>query len=525
MSADETDLRRLLDANDVDFERLLARTEAASTRQPAAAAALAQATAEFAWFHHTGRFASPPLEDLVRRLGGRLAPLGPARGGRTIHVATQMYQTGGSTQAVASWTDEASHRAHEIVLTAQRGTPVPTKIRDRLGDGRNDRVRLTRLDTRPGGLLQRAAHLRRIVASADLVFLHTHPHDVVPGLAFARREGLPTIVYVDHADHVFWLGITAADHVMHMRDSGQALALTRRGLSPGRSLVHNRPLAVRQRTMTREAAKALWSISPDEVLVVTAADGSKFEATKGPSLADLVEPALRQRPELRWRIAGASPDVEPWASLARRTGGRAQALGPLPDMSTLHQAADVYLDSFPFASLTSMLESGAYQNPLVTYRGHDPSCAVYGSDSPGVDDHMLRPAAPDELVAALLDLVDDPDARRRRGLATAEAVVASHTGPGWQRATEALYDLAPASSTLVHDVPRMTAPVDLLAASVQARNPFVRSAEETVLGQLGVLPPRDRLGGWLRARRSSDLPLTRLAPDWAVAAVRSRRTP
>ena len=100
-----------------------------------------------------------------------------------------------------------------------------TKIASRLGD----RVGLTMLDTAPGSLLYRAARLRALASTSDLVVSHCHPFDVVPALAFADRRGLPPVVYIDNTDHVFWVGVRAYDRVVHLRRSGQDLALHRRG--------------------------------------------------------------------------------------------------------------------------------------------------------------------------------------------------------------------------------------------------------------------------------------------------------
>lgn len=509
--------RTQLDSQRATFDALLRRATDASARHPALAAALAQAAAEYAWFNHTGWYASAGLEQLLGTLGRSLPPARSGTGARsTLHVATQAYETGGSTQSIVAWTDELADRSHRLAVTRQATVPLPRKVADRLGD----RVALSRLDTRPGTLLDRAARLRRLAARSDLVLVSSHPYDVVPALAFADRRGLPPVVLVDQADHVFWVGVTSVDHVMHLRTSGQQLALTRRGLPPERSLVRNRPLAFRSRTTGRAAAKAEWGVSPDTVLLLSAAEATKFVPLDGPHLAELVEPALRERPDLLWLVAGPAPDDEPWAELTRRTQGRVRALGRVTDMSVLHQAADVFLDSFPFASLTSLLESAALGIPVVTYRGHPEACGVFGADSPGVDELMFRPGDPAALVRVLLALADDQDLRSRAGEAGAGAVVASHGGRHWREAAESLYELSPVEDSSGLPPVRGTGMVDEMTRGVMAATAHRRDRDEVVASHLGTLPPAAR---WAQWRRLPGAGARSLVPEWAPALVRKFR--
>ncbi len=327
---------RRLDAHDEEFRSLVGTAQAhLADGRLEAAAAWAQIAGHFAWMNHTGRFASPELEELLGQLGARLpqpadAPPRRAAGRRreVLHVVTQCYGTGGSTQAIACWVeqDQASH--HRVCITRQRGAPPPEKIVAPL-DAPSD---LIRLDTERGGLMGRAARLRELAAGADLVVLHLHPYDGVPVIAFAGAEGLPPVIYVDHCDHVFWLGTSISSVVMHMRDSGRRLAAARRGLDPARSAVVARPLQPRGRTVERDEAKRRLGIDPEQVLLVTAADGSKYRPVGPPGFLDLVTPVLQRHEHVLLHAAGPVPDAA-WQAAAQQTNGRIRALGPLPGRS------------------------------------------------------------------------------------------------------------------------------------------------------------------------------------------------
>jgi hypothetical protein len=512
-----------LEANEAAFQRLVATAEEHLARGRCdAAAATAQAAAQHAWMNHAGRFASPELEDLLARLAARCATTGaarqPPRAPRAdpfdvLHVLTQCYPTGGSTREVVRWLEQDGDRRHRICVTRQETTLMPAFLA-----GDDAAARPIRLDTARGGLMARAAALRALAATSDVVVLHVHPYDVVPVSAFAAQQR-PPVVLVNHADHVFWLGALVSDAVLHMRESGRALAEARRGLEPARSAVMARPLMPPDRRLTREEAKRQLGLDPDAVVLATAADASKYRPIGGDAFLDLVTPALLRHPEAILVAAGPDDDGD-WAQAAARTGGRVRALGRLPSVALLHEAADVYLDSFPFSSLTSLLESGSVGNPAITYRGHPEGCGVLGADVPGADPYISAPADPAAYDAALERAITDPRWRRETGARTAEAIRATHTGDGWRADVDAVYaQAAELAATLGPPAPGpapwRTDRVDEVVRDVMLQTPFAQGPDAVVIGHLGLMPLPQRAAAAARLSRAGHRPAPRdLVSEW-----------
>ena len=378
---------------------------------------------------------------------------------------------------------------------------------------------MIRLDTERGGLIERAARLRALATEADVVVLHLHPYDVVPVIAFSGAEGLPPVIYVDHCDHVFWLGINISSVVMHMRDSGRRLAGARRGLDPARSAVVARPLRPAGRTTGREEAKRALGIDPGSVLLVTAADGTKYRPVSSPSFLELVVPVLERHPSAILHAAGPAPEGE-WERASERTGGRLRALGMIPDVRQLQSAADVYLDSYPFSSLTSLLEAGSLGVPAITYRGHPEDCGVLGADTRGVDEHMLTASDPAEFERALAGLIANPRRRQQLGEATERAIRDTHTGDGWLRSVDELYGLAASAPPPVPGGPvvRADGRLDLLVDMVMTQTGFAQGVPGATRDHLALLPARDRLAAWARLTRNGTRPPHgNVVPEWVLA--------
>lgn len=507
---------------DAHHETFLSLVEAAQGDRRAGrlelAVVRAQIAGTFAWMNPAGIFASQQLEELLTEVGAGIRNPAPRRRplrrepGNVLHVVTQIYQTGGPTQAVTSWIEQDSERRQRVVLTRQGADSVPRKLVSALRSASD----LLRLDGRTGGLLGRAAELRAAAEDCDLVVLHSHPYDVIPVLAFGGEVEHPPLISVNHADHVFWLGVSVAQTLMSMRDSGEELAIARRGISPSRCHVMARPLRLRERNLTRKEAKQRISVDPEQLVILTAADAPKYRPIGGTSFLDLLVPVVERHPEVVLLAAGPSEDDD-WRAAALRTGGRVRALGRLPDVAPLHQAADLYVDSFPFSSLTSLLEAAAYGTPVASFRGHPPDCRVLGADTRGLDDHLVTSHDPADFRERLSELIADRTGRERLGQRTEAEIRGSHTGAGWRHGVDSLYAFAseqPAPSQVVVP-PRSPGELDVLVELVMDRTGFSEGPAGALSRNVALLPTRERLAAWVSVTRQGRYPgVSRLLPEW-----------
>ena len=510
-----------LDAHFRELERLLARTEQALAEDRLEEAAVrAQVSASFAWLNHTGVFACERLEAVLQEIGRRIASSPPVRqqvrSRSVLHVATQVYPTGGHTQMLANWIRQDRSHRHELALVAQGDQPLPKKV----GDALEGRPAL-RLDDHPDSLVNRAQRLRRAMREVETVVLHVHPHDVVPALALADEDG-PTVWFVNHADHVFWVGAGAAHRIVNLRESGARLNVERRGVGPGQQALLIRPVALPDRTVGRAEAKRRLGVAEGLFVVASAAAGSKYEPIDGVGFLDVLEPLLARRDDVRLLVAGPSPDGR-WAELERR--GRGRALGLLPDAGPLLDAADIYVDSFPVASLTSMLEAAGRGVPVVSLRPPSDEPQVLGADTPELDEVLVVAESAEQLCDRVGELLDDGRRRSCLGSATRESMARNHGAARWADAAGRLLDTpvpADADRVAVHSV-RRTGVLDERVRLVQAQV-GISGTDGALLMNAGLLQPRERWGLALRGLGDGRRPtLPELLGTRWTRRVRARR--
>jgi glycosyltransferase involved in cell wall biosynthesis len=500
------------------FDELLDRSEARLTRRRfEEAAGMAQVAAALAWHSPTGRLASPRLEvDLVEIARAALPALRldprPAGARRILHVLTTAYQVGGHSRLAWHWIERDIAAIHDVALTRQRSEPIPAALL-RAVAARGGTIQ--QLDRGRRGLMARAAELQATAARSHLVVLHIHPFDVVPSLAAAalERDGVrPATILVNHADHVFWIGLRAADLVAHLRASGERLSVARRGLSPERSAILPIPLDPAPPSVDRAAARRGLGVADDDVLAVTIASGYKYGSSAQEGLLPLVEAAVERWPKLR--VLAVGPADRPWwQAAARRSGGRIRAVANREDVDPLYAAADVYLDSSPFSSLTSMLEAGQRGVPLLAL-GSGEDAEVLGFDDPATEGRGVVLDGAAAYLTALGELVGDPHRRLERGRELRAALAAVHEGAGWRGRLEDAYR----SADRLHGLPTdpatlLTADIDVEPSGVLDRRLLTlldaqqSDAPRGVRGHLRLAPFGTRLEE-LRRSRGSDRPIS-----------------
>ena len=225
---------------------------------------------DWAWFNHTGLFASPTFENLLTTVGTRLLSPPPQlrvpNGTREVlHVLTQAYSTGGHSRLAWRWMSLDGSSRHSVILTSQYQLEVPRDLVDAC-EGR-----ITALTG--ASLVEKVQELGPRLTDFDIVVLHIHPFDTVAVAACAGIATRPRTLLVNHADHVFWLGLSAADQIVNLRPASEWIASDRRTGSTDRFV--RLPIPLDEPTVSSDAGSSLrrsLGVASDEPLLATVAE-------------------------------------------------------------------------------------------------------------------------------------------------------------------------------------------------------------------------------------------------------------
>ena len=367
-----------------------------------AATCLAHASSQI---QHCGMFSCDGLEELMISIGTAVftdclsKPVSQSTRLRVWHVTTAVEDVGGHTEAIYRWIKNDQSREYSLLLTSQTKA-IPIYLRDAVEDSGGVIVTCNH-----SGLQDPVDAAREIFSvldcNADMVVLQLYNGDVSGVLPFCRPGG-PSVLTYNTADHKACLGMRVSDRVIDIRESGQACTRSLRGCDRTQIL----PLLIsdvgKAPQSLRASSRKELGFSDTDICILTIGSAYKYDPVGNLSFASAAEAILRGSSDTNILVVGPDKNTnEQWRRLCESTEGRVQTYGRQEDLTRFYAAADIYIEGFPFGSLTALLDARERGLPCVL--APDPVIPPYASDSFGIDD-LVKPCSVDEYIKFVCEL-------------------------------------------------------------------------------------------------------------------------
>jgi hypothetical protein len=159
-------------------------------------------------------------------------------------------------------------------------------------------------------------------------------------------------------------------------------------------------------------------------------------------------------------LVAVGPDAASpgWGELIHDLGPRVVAVGERLDLPAYHAAADVYLESFPFGSITALLEAGIDGVPFVRLPATAPP--PFSSDRFELT-ALAQPANVQGYLDRAIELARSADVRARTAYSQKTAIVGYQGGHAWRARLEGVKRGVPSTHrTYALEVPPLPADLD-----------------------------------------------------------------
>jgi len=275
-----------------------------------------------------------------------------------LHVMSESYAIGGHTKLVELFikNTQCIYENQSLVITDQR-----TELAESLKNVINVTGELTLLNINDS-YINKAIKLANIASEYELIVLHIHPYDITSNLAFGNNNFKRPILYLNHADHMFWCGVSISDMVLDLTEEGSIFSQKTRGVK--KSKIVNIPIIEKKSNLTKKEARKFLNLDQNEKIILSIASEYKYGRTKDEisNFANMSKNIIEKVENSTFLLIGPSKENPYWNDIFVKTKGKVNPLG-LKDRKLLEYyivSSDLYIESFPFASYTAFLDTALF---------------------------------------------------------------------------------------------------------------------------------------------------------------------
>ncbi len=369
--------KEIIDFN-IQFYNLLIKNPAFNSNSINNRLVALRAVALFCSAFHTGRFNSGFCNDRIKEIAKltheppKVTKVTKDTKDTVLFIATSLYITGGHTRLMENIADfeKSQGKKIKLIITEQVKSQVPLRIlqssifNEVICLGSQSRIKSVNV-------------LRNYIRNCDKIYNNQDPYDPVPPVAFETSER-PYTIYINHADHVFWLGAQQSDTILHIRPYGEQLSKHRRS-----AVSNNIILPIRINThlssISKTTARQQLNIPEDSNVLLTISSHYKLIPNDKYNLFEIIDTLITHDPRLTYFLIGITLN-EYKALSGKEPPSQVQALGVVEDPTIYKLAANYYIEGMPVVSLTALLDgvfAGAY--PFLIWKPYY-ACSVSEAD-------------------------------------------------------------------------------------------------------------------------------------------------
>lgn len=380
----------------------------------------------------TGYYSSDLIEDVFCELGqkNKIHLSKKIKSNSVLHVATEVYATGGHSRILERWIDwSGDTENHSVVLTKNSQKEIPLKLKQALLQKKGHLITLEK------GLsdIQKGLELRKIASEYEKVILHVHMDDVIPLIAFGTNDFQRPVFFFNHADHRFWLGNAISDCILNFRQFGLDITKEYRGAKNNFILPLPMDTKGYKKIYHSNELRKRLSLPQDKKIIFTAGSAGKYKPLLDFNFLTFINNILNKRNDVVFVALGPTyKKNQNWKCIDKN---RLILPGLKPNLEFMEylSCADLVIDSFPMSGGTALLDAVSMKKPILSL--HCPT---------GQSDFIVQSSAycqtMDELLQKTSELLDDAEKQKKNILEVASLLSKENSKSIWCMKKDKLYE-------------------------------------------------------------------------------------
>ncbi|MBV6880921.1 glycosyltransferase family 1 protein [Epilithonimonas ginsengisoli] len=326
-----------------------------------------QKTACFGWFNFSGYYKSEQLEILLAKIQQKILPSSSHpkknnKNNKVLHICSEVHVSGGHSKLLYNWIKNDTSKKHSILSTRLSADDLKA-VSETYFEDISD---IEFFSVKSNSKIESVKLLNeQPLNDYEVIILHIHPDETITNIVFSQKGITAPVWFINHADHVFWLGTSIIDIVLQIRESNAAVDEERRGISAERQFFL--PIPVENKGELNE--ETINDKIDKKINILSTGTSYKFNPNEKYNFLQEAYKIVEENPEVVFNIVGLRQDSD----YAKKYEHQRIILHGGVSASTLasiEKNTHIYVEGFPMASFTALLQTALRKVPFVLH--YDP---------------------------------------------------------------------------------------------------------------------------------------------------------
>lgn len=315
------------------------------------------------WYNFPGYYISNCFESIIRNIALKSLKFQKptfqkSEQDKTLHIFSEISRIGGHSKLIFSWIENDKNSKHYLMSTWQNSQEIADIVSFYNYTIENN---LFVYDQN----LSITEKAQKIVETLEdnsftRIVLHIHPHDVIPSMVFSSDILKTPILFLNHAEHTYWLGAPVIDFLLQIRESNIIKDSNNRNIPVERQFFL--PIPVDESYEIKKLS------NKDTFDIISIGRASKYEPNDEYNFYEAALKIVKKFDHVVFTIIGINPN-NPNRKLYQHE--RLILIPPTREITQYIENADLYVEGFPIPSFTSLLEPALAGIPFVLH--YDPA--------------------------------------------------------------------------------------------------------------------------------------------------------
>ncbi|WP_034702673.1 glycosyltransferase family protein [Chryseobacterium luteum] len=391
-------------------------------------------TASFGWFNFSGYYKSGPLEVLLAKIQQKILP--PAshqkkqkKTNKILHICSIVYTSGGHSKLLYNWIKNDSSKKHTILSTRLSLEELTEISHFYLAD----HIDAEHISVKSPSKIESAKLLnRQLLNGYDAIALHIHPDETITNIVLSQKDITTPVCFINHADHVFWLGTSVADIVLQIRESSIPVDEERRDILKERQFFLPIPIETVHQMEEENTGHETHFIN-----LLSTGTAYKYNPNEHYNFLREAYKIAEENPDVIFHIVGIDSDYE-YAKEYQHERIVLHGIVSPQRLAEIEKTTDIYIEGYPMPSFTALLQAALRKIPFALHYNPLPLFKLFSDNN---EHHIVYPKNLDEWHSNIRKLIRDKEYRKETSQKQHGYILNSYSIEVWKSRIQELYQI------------------------------------------------------------------------------------